>query len=268
VRAPDKRSRAFVGKAACPLKDSIAEIALNALATSLLDWTPVIAASRHLMIQLHGTPLSNYYNKVKLALLEKGLAFSEHLVRPGTTEPGVLKASPAGKIPYLLTPEGPLSESQAILDYLEALQPEPPLLPSSPYVAAKVRELCLFIDLNLELVVRPLYAQAFFGAEPDAALAARIRPLLEKNLLGFQRLARFSPYVAGDHFTFADCCAWVSLPLLGLATKVVYGENFLHVQGLDIKPYTQLIEQRGSAQRVKMEREVVQRAMIAKGKVG
>jgi glutathione S-transferase len=219
------------------------------------------------MIQLHGTPLSNYYNKVKLALLEKGLEFSEHLVRPGATDPALLQASPVGKIPYLLTTNGPLSESQAILEYLEALQPQPPLLPSSPYSAAKVRELCLFIDLNLELVVRPLYAQAFFGGEADSMLAARIRPTLEKNLSGFKRLARFDPYVAGEHFTWADCCAWVSLPILGLATKAVYGENFLQTQGIDIKSYTQLIEQRTNAQRVKTEREVVQKAMLAKGNI-
>lgn len=217
------------------------------------------------MIQLHGTLLSNYYNKVKLALLEKGLEFSEHLVRPGATEAVVLQASPVGKIPYLLTADGPLSESQAIVDYLEALQPLPPLLPSNPYAAAKVRELCLFIDLNLELVVRPLYHQAFFGGEADPDLVARTRPTLEKNLVGLQRLARFSPYVAGEQFTFADCCAWVSLPLLGLTTKAVYGENFLQTHGIEIKPYTQMIEQRSSAQRVKADREVVQRAMIAKG---
>lgn len=219
------------------------------------------------MIQLHGTPLSNYYNKVKLVLLEKGLEFSEHMVRPGTTDPAVLEASPVGKIPYLLTADGPLSESQTILEYLEALQPQPPLLPSSPYSAAKVRELCLFIDLNLELVVRPLYGQAFFGGEVDSKLAERIRPTLEKNLSGFKRLARFDPYVAGEHFTWADCCAWVSLPLLGLATKAVYGENFLQTQGIDIKPYTQLIEERASAQRVKAERDVVHKAMIAKGNI-
>jgi glutathione S-transferase len=219
------------------------------------------------MIQLHGTALSNYYNKVKLVLLEKGLEFSEHMVRPGSTDHTVLEASPVGKIPYLLTADGPLSESQAILEYLEALQPQPPLLPSSAYSAAKVRELCLFIDLNLELVVRPLYAQAFFGGEVDSKLAARIRPTLEKNLSGFKRLARFDPYVAGEHFTWADCCAWVSLPLLGLATKAVYGENFLQTQDIDIKPYTLLIEERASAQRVKTEREVVQKAMIAKGNI-
>jgi glutathione S-transferase len=216
------------------------------------------------MIQLHGTPLSNYYNKVKLALLEKGLNFSEHMVLPGSA---ALDASPVGRIPVLVTADGPLSESQAIVEYLEALQPQPPLLPSNPYRAAKVRELCLFIDLNLELVIRPLYAQAFFGGQADPALAARIRPTLEKNLSGFKRLARFSPYVAGDHFTLADCCAWVSLPIVGLTTKIVYGENLLQTHGIDIKPYTQLIEERASAQRVKAEREVVQKAMIAKGNI-
>ena len=216
------------------------------------------------MIQLHGTPLSNYYNKVKLALLEKGLNCSEHMVLPGSA---ALDASPVGRIPVLVTADGPLSESQAIVEYLEALQPQPPLLPSNPYRAAKVRELCLFIDLNLELVIRPLYAQAFFGGQADPALAARIRPTLEKNLSGFKRLACFSPYVAGDHFTLADCCAWVSLPIVGLTTKIVYGENLLQTHGIDIKPYTQLIEERASAQRVKAEREVVQKAMIAKGNI-
>jgi glutathione S-transferase len=216
------------------------------------------------MIQLHGTPLSNYYNKVKLVLLEKGLNFSEHMVLPGSA---ALDASPVGRIPVMVTADGPLSESQAIVEYLEALQPQPPLLPSNPYRAAKVRELCLFIDLNLELVIRPLYAQAFFGGLADPALAARIRPTLEKNLSGFKRLARFSPYVAGEHFTLADCCAWVSLPIVGLTTKTVYGENLLQTHGIDIKPYTQLIEQRTSAQRVKAEREVVQKAMIAKGNI-
>lgn len=213
---------------------------------------------------LCGTPISNYYNKAKLALLEKGIPFTEELVQPGSTEPSVLRDSPVGKIPHLRTPQGPLSESQAILDYLEALQPEPPLLPREPYAMAKVKELCKFIDLNLELVVRPLYGQAFFGGKASAETIERIAPALRKNLAGFRRIAVFKPYVAGGQFTQADCCAWASLPLLGLTTQAIYGQDFLLEAGIDIKPYAQLIEQRASAQRVKADRQQAQKAMIAR----
>ena len=46
------------------------------------------------MIQLHGFPVSNYYNKVKLALLEKGVPFEEVVVPTKSTVPAVLGASP------------------------------------------------------------------------------------------------------------------------------------------------------------------------------
>ena len=57
------------------------------------------------MLTLCGFSASNYYNKVKLALLEKGVPFQEQLAWVGQTD---LAASPLGKVPYLLTPEGPL----------------------------------------------------------------------------------------------------------------------------------------------------------------
>src|SRR5436190_8490104 len=124
--------------------------------------------SRHLsrsvpMIVLCGFPISNYYNKVKLALLEKGIAFSEENVGTGSADPAVLAASPLAKIPFIRTDAGPLCESQAILEYLEDAHPEPALLPADPFAAAKVRELVTFIDLHVELVARELYPKAFFG---------------------------------------------------------------------------------------------------------
>jgi hypothetical protein len=64
--------------------------------------------------------------------------------------------------------------------------------------SAKVRELVVFIDLHLELVARELYPKAFFGGTISESNAERIRKLLEKNIAGFKRLAKFSPYVAGN----------------------------------------------------------------------
>lgn len=216
------------------------------------------------MITLCGICISNYYNKVKLALLEKGISFQEQYVATGSKDEAVLSCSPLGKVPFIRTEQGALCESQAILDYLESLQPEPRLLPADPWAAAKVRELATFVDLHLELVTRELYGKAFFGGEISESSAARVRKQLEKNIAAFKRLAKFSPYVAGDHFTQADCSAWVSLPLVAMATRIIYGEDLLAAAGIDWKGYGKLIGERASAQRVTADRKAEQDAAVAK----
>lgn len=221
-------------------------------------------------LTLCGFALSNYVNKVKLVLLEKGLPFSEELVGPGHKPDDLMAASPLGKVPFLRTEQGALCESSAIVEYLEALAPTPALLPADPWAAAKVRELAVFIDLHLELVARELYPQAFFGGTISDAHKARVRKLLDKNIDGFKRLATFSPYAAGATFSLADCAAYVTLPLVALSSKIIYGEDLLAVHGVDWKGYSQLIAQRPSAQRVDRDRKTYQEQerarMAAQGK--
>ena len=207
------------------------------------------------MLTLCGFAVSNYYNKVKLALLEKDVPFVEEHVKTGRTDEDVLSCSPLGKIPYIRTPQGSLCESEAILEYIEAAYPNPPLMPADPFAAAKVRELAIFIELHLELVVRELYTQAFFGGTVSESTQARVRKQLEKNIAGAKRLLKFSPYVAGDSFTLADCAAFCSLPLVGMATKAVYGEDLLLSAGVDYKPYIKMIGERPSAQKVAQDRK-------------
>ena len=207
------------------------------------------------MLTLCGFPISNYYSKVKLALLEKGVPFVEEAVPAMSTDEAVLADSPLGKVPFIRTSEGGLCESQAIMEYIEAAFPQPPLLPADAFAAAKVRELIIFIDLHLELVARELYLQAFFGGTVSDSAKARVRKQLEKNIVGFKRLVKFSPYAAGDAFTQADCAAYPSLPLVGMATKSVYGEDMLLAADIDYKPYIKLIGERPSAQKVVADRK-------------
>jgi len=214
------------------------------------------------MIKLCGIAISNYYNKVKLALLEKGIAFEEERVNTGSKDEAVLSCSPLGKVPFIRTPQGPLCESEAIMGYLEAIQPDPPLLPADPYAAAKVRELSIFIDLHLELVARELYPQAFFGGTVSDDTKASVRKRLGKNIPAFKRLAKFSPYVAGDAFTQADCSAWPHLPLVGMASRLVLGEDLLLAHGVDWKAYAALIGQRPHAQEVAADRKAAQEQLV------
>ena len=209
-------------------------------------------------ITLCGTPISNYYNKVKLALLEKGVPFTEEDVQTGRTDEAVLSASPLGKVPFVRTEHGTMCESQVILDWLEVAHPNPPLMPADPWAAAKVRELTTFVDLHLELVARELYPKAFWGGTLSDEASARIRKRLVRHIAGFRRLAKFAPYLAGETFTQADCAAYASLPLVSMSTKVVFGEDLLAAGGIDWKPYSQLVGQRASAQKMVADRKAAQ----------
>ncbi|HXD40133.1 MAG TPA: glutathione S-transferase [Ramlibacter sp.] len=214
------------------------------------------------MLTLHGSPISNYYNKVKLALLEKGVPFTEKYAATHSTDEAILGASPLGKIPFITAPQGALCESQPLLEWIEAGWPQPPLLPTDAFAAAKVRELTTFIDWHLEIVARQLYGPAFFGAAPlSEGNAARIRKQLQSNIAAFKRLAKFAPHVAGDSFTQADCSAFNHLPLIALATKLVLGEDLLAAGGIDHKSYTKLVGERASAQKVVADRKAAQAKM-------
>ena len=213
------------------------------------------------MLTLCGFSASNYYNKVKLALLEKGVPFQEQLAWVGQTD---LAASPLGKVPYLLTPEGPLCESAVIADYIEAAYPTPALVPAQAFAAAKVRELITFMELHLELVARNLYPQAFFGGTVSEGAREKVGIQLEKNIAAFAKLASFAPYVAGDSFSMADCAAIVHLPLVSSATKAIYGRDYL--AELPVRDYLARMAERPHVQRINADRKTSTAEMLARRK--
>jgi len=213
------------------------------------------------MPKLCGFAASNYYNKVKLALLEKGVPFEEELAWVGQTDKA---ASPLGKVPYLLTDDGPLSESTVILEYIEAKYPAHPLLPADAYAAAKVRELIRYTELHLELVARNLYPEAFFGGKVSDSAKEKIGPQLEKNIAAFAGLAKFAPYLAGDSFTLADCAGAVHLQLVASATKIIYGRDYL--ADLPVRDYLKRLGERPTVQKVNADRKTNTELMLAAAK--
>ena len=208
------------------------------------------------MITLCGFAVSNYFNVVKQVLLEKQIPYNEERILTRSKDEAVLSASPLGKIPFIRTPQGPLCETPVILDYLEAQYPAHPLMPSDAFAAAKVRELCTFINLHLELVARDLYPAVFFGGSVSDDQKEKTRKQLVRNIEAFKRLVKFAPYVGGESFTLADCVAFSNLPLVGMASKVAYGEDLPLAAGVDYKPYIKLVGERTSSQQVVAERKV------------
>jgi len=213
------------------------------------------------MLTLCGFAGSNYHNKVKLALLEKGIPFQEELVWVGETDP---VASPLGKVPYFKSEDGVLCESAVMLEYIEQKYPQNPLLPADALAAAKVRELALFLDLHLELVARNLYPEAFFGGKVSDSVKEKVGAQLEKNVAAFAKLAKFSPFVAGDSLTLADCAAVTHLPLISGVTKVIYGKDFL--ADLPARDYIKMMGERPHMQKVNADRKANMELMMARMK--
>lgn len=206
------------------------------------------------MIKLCGFALSNYFNKVKFVLLEHGIEFEEELVKP-SQEPSLLEHSPLGKVPYLQTEHGDLCESQCIIEYLAARFPDKPIFAADPWRAAKEREMIFFVDVHLELTVRNLYKEAFFGGTVSDATKGRVEKLLTHHIAGFKRIAKFAPYLCGEQFSVADTAGYASLPLVGMATQTIYGRDFLLEAGIDWKSYVKTINVRPAARRVNEDRK-------------
>ena len=217
------------------------------------------------MLTLCGFAASNYYNKVKLALLEKEVPFEEKLVWADRS-PALMEKSILGKIPYFEIGDQVICESQVMAEYLEDAYPQKPLLPADPIERAELRHLIMFMELHLELVARELYGEAFFGGKVSDETKVRVEKILKRNTAAFGKLAKFSPFVAGSTFTLADCVALAHLPLVGQATKAIYGVDML--ADYPIRDYVKKLGERATVQKVdadrRTNRELFMQKMAAK----
>ena len=179
------------------------------------------------MLKLYGFAASNYFNMVKLALLEKGVPF-ETVPFHGCQNPDILAVSPRGKVPVLETEQGFVSETDAILDFIEETQSGKALLPTDPFARASVRALAKEIELYIELPARVCYVEVFFGGRPTPEeRKAKAQRDLIKGFTALKQRARFAPYVAGEHFTLADLYFLYSVDLAVDVGKRLFDIDFL-----------------------------------------
>lgn len=154
---------------------------------------------------------SLFARPVWLALLEKQIPFELVPVRLSGEqfEPEFLALNPFGHIPVLVDGDLRVIESQAILDYLEAKHPSPPLLPTDARTLAKVR-MVQFVTLNelLPAIVGLLLNEA------DSAdyLYAQMRAANTLNFL--ESMLGDAPFVAREMLTMAEIVAGSLVPVL------------------------------------------------------
>lgn len=166
------------------------------------------------MMKLHNYFRSSASYRVRIALNLKGMAYDYipvHIAR-GEHKTGPFASLSADRLVPLLEDEGErFSQSMAIIEYLDEIQPEPPLLPSDPVGRAHVRALaqsiaCEIHPINNLRVLKYLVSELKLD---EAAKNAWYRHWVREGLLAFERQLAQHPagvYCWGDTPTLADCC--------------------------------------------------------------
>lgn len=162
------------------------------------------------MPTLHGVNLSPFVRKTRFALAEKGISYSQEPVVPfGQTEE-FKKLSPLGKIPVYQDGDLVLPDSSVIIDYLEHVQPYPPLYPADPAQRGRALWYEEYADSAVASALTTVFFQRFvrknfFQEEPDEEA---VRNSLENDVPAvFDYLESElgeSDYLVGNQFSIAD----------------------------------------------------------------
>jgi len=151
--------------------------------------------------------------RVRIALGLKGLDWEGipvHLVKGEQRDPGYLAHNPSGFVPTLVLDNGTeLVQSLAILDYLEAVYPEPALLPADPLMRARVLAAAHVIAMDTQPVTNVGvvgHLKAACGTDSQGGIDWMVH-FMERNFAAFEKLIpQDGRFCFGDTPTWADIC--------------------------------------------------------------
>ena len=160
---------------------------------------------------VYGSSLSPFVRKVLAFAGEKGIELDVRPVGPGDQNPDFRAASPFGKMPALVDGDYSLADSTAIIHYLEAVQPEPALIPADPKLLGKTIWYDEFADTILagcgaKMFFNRVVAPRFMNRPGDQAAADKAEREELPPILDY--LETVVPdgdgYLVGDGLTLAD----------------------------------------------------------------
>ncbi|MER2507503.1 glutathione S-transferase family protein [Amaricoccus sp.] len=183
------------------------------------------------MRRLYHMPLSPFCRKIRLVLAEKKIEVELVEERPWERRMEYLRLNPAGKVPLFRTDDLVLGESTAIFEYLEEVQPDPPLLPKRPAERAEARRLVAWFDdkFHHEVTANLLYERV------NKKLMKAGYPESDRIKAGLRNIKYHLDYIgwlidqrrwlAGDQMTIADFAAAAQLSCLDYVGDVDWTRN-------------------------------------------
>ena len=163
------------------------------------------------MLKLHYHPLSTFSRRVRIALIEKNIPaelVEVDMVARAHRSPAYLALNPYGRVPTLEEDGFILYESTAILEYLEATHPQPPLVPADARGRALVSMHMKLCDLQLTRQTGMIiFPKRFLPKERwDEKAMAQAKKEIEKHLEILESHLRSKEYLVGDRYTLAEVC--------------------------------------------------------------
>lgn len=159
-------------------------------------------------MQLYYTP-GTISIAVAITLHEADIAFEPTLVNFSKTEQhsaAYQQINPKGRVPVFATPDGLLTETGAILDYIAAIKPQARLIPSDPYAAGKMREMMYYLATTAHIN----HAHKIRGhrwADKQSSwddMALKMTENMFENTSYIETHCLTGPFVLGDQFSLAD----------------------------------------------------------------
>ncbi len=168
-------------------------------------------------ITLYTIPMSQNAVRPELALLEKGVPFEKvqvDLLGGEHKQPPYGEITPRRQVPALVYGEGneavTLYESVAIIQFLDDMHPEPPLMPPVGEPAMRATAWMRIAEFQQKLDSKNIFGSVIFGKQTREQLGARVDALIEE-LPRWDAYVGDGPFLCGDQFTLADIAVF---PLL------------------------------------------------------
>ena len=175
---------------------------------------------------LYGSTMSPFVRKVAAFAAEKGIALELKPTGLNDPDPDFRAASPFRKMPALVDGDFAIADSSAIIHYLEALHPDPALIPADPKERGKVIWFDEFADTifagcGAKMFFNRIVAPRFLGRDGDEAVAATAeRDELPPILDYLEGAMPDDGYLVGGRLTLADLAVaspFANLRHLGIA---------------------------------------------------
>ena len=199
-------------------------------------------------MRIYDFPFAPNPRKLRVYLAEKGIELPREMVNLVNGEhrkPEFLAKNPLGALPVLELDDGSiLTESLAIIEFLEELHPDPPMIGTEPLERARVRELERAIDASLLGRVARIFHNTrspLPNARVIPEVADRARETLPEVLAVIDARVGDGPFAAGERPSIADCTLFAAFKLAEMGEFPLEG-------GPNLKRWYEFFSARPSAQ--------------------